>query len=153
MERDRDPTGRPRNARPRDDLGRPLPRDAAAAYVEVEPPQDPDEALAEGIAHFDAGRFFQAHEMWEGAWHRADAPERDFWQGITQIAVGFTHAQRGNAHGATTLLRRGARRLAAYGPEHRGFPVARLREAAARAAERIERDGLVRPVDVPRIGE
>ncbi len=47
-ERDRDGAGRPRNARPRDELGRPLPHDAAGVAGR---PDDlalpPDESLAE----------------------------------------------------------------------------------------------------------
>jgi predicted metal-dependent hydrolase len=33
------------------------------------------------------------------------------WQGLAQLAVGITHAQRGNLEGATALLRRGSARL------------------------------------------
>ncbi len=41
--RDRDFTGRPRNARARDELGRPLPRTAASAAGDV--PQVPDDLV------------------------------------------------------------------------------------------------------------
>ena len=34
------------------------------------------------------------------------------WQGLAQLAVGITHAQRGNVKGATSLLRSAAARLA-----------------------------------------
>jgi predicted metal-dependent hydrolase len=150
-DRDRDEEGRPRTRRPRDELGRPLPRGAPGALVEEPPPASLEEALDRGIAHFNAGRFFPAHEAWEEAWHRAEPAERDFWQGLVQVAVGLTHRERGNAHGCATLLRRGARRLAAYGETHRGVPVARLRSFALAAADAVERDGLAAPVEVPRI--
>ncbi len=45
---------------------------------------------------------------------RAGRAERDLWQGLAQLAVGLTHALRGNARGAVTLLRRGGARLAGY---------------------------------------
>lgn len=115
MNRDRDPAGRPRNARPRDGLGRPLDRAQAAAAML---PDDllltgPDAArLADQLLR--AGRPFHAHEVLEGAWKSAPPGERDLWQGLAQIAVGLTHAQRGNARGAVTLLRRGAGRVGAY---------------------------------------
>lgn len=140
-ERDRDEAGRPRNRRPRDVLGRPRARGAGHALPDEPSPASPEEALARGIDHFNARRFFQAHEMWEEAWHPSPAPERDFWQGLTQLAVGFTHAQRGNARGAVTLLRRGARRLEGYGAQHRGVRVAALAAAARAAADAIEREG------------
>src|SRR5437016_14358786 len=111
-ERERDVAGRPKNARPRDSLGRPLPRGAENAMVEEELPDDPMRLLEIGIEHFNARRFFQAHETWETAWHPSPEDERNFWQGLTPPAVGFTHFQRGNATGAVTLLQRGARKSA-----------------------------------------
>ena len=59
------------------------------------------------------GRPFHAHEVLEAAWKSGPAEERDLWQGLAQIAVGLTHARRGNARGAVALLRRGAERVRA----------------------------------------
>jgi predicted metal-dependent hydrolase len=112
---------------------------------------DPATALARGIAEFNAGRFFQAHEIWEEGWHPSPEPERDFWQGLIQVAVGLTHRQRGNATGAVTLLRRGARKLRRYPDGHEGVPVAAVATFAERAADRIEAHGAGVPLDVYRI--
>lgn len=113
MSRDRDASGRPRSARPRDELGRPRPRDGSAP--EPDPPAlDPTEALAEAQRLLDEGRPFHAHEVLEGTWKAAPSAERDLWQGLAQLAVGLTHRARGNPVGAATLLRRGAARIAAY---------------------------------------
>jgi uncharacterized protein len=150
-QRDRDEGGRPRNARPRDELGRPLPREASNRMPEEPPSVSPEEALARGIEHFNAGRYFQAHEAWEEGWHPSPEPERDFWQGLTQLAVGLTHRQRGNAHGAVTLLRRAARRLRPYGNEHLGVSVSPLVAFADDASDRIERDGIEAPVEPPKV--
>jgi hypothetical protein len=114
-ERDRDTAGRARNARPRDGLGRPLPRGAEG--VERVPDDlvlPPLESLAEAQRLLDAGRPFHAHEVLEGTWKAAPPDERDLWQGLAQLAVGLTHRARGNAAGAATLLRRGAARIAPY---------------------------------------
>src|SRR5579875_1544098 len=114
--RDRDQAGRPRNARPRDALGRPLPKDAQG---EPRVPDDlalpPADALALAQQLIDQDRAFQAHEVLEASWKSAPASERDLWQGLAQVAVGLTHAQRGNARGAAALLRRGAERITGYG--------------------------------------
>jgi hypothetical protein len=150
-DRDRDRVGRPKNARPRDALGRPLPRGAANAMPEEPPAKTPEEALERGIEHFNAGRYFQAHEAWEEGWHPAPEPERDFWQGLTQVTVGLTHRQRGNPHGATTLLRRGAKKLRKYGDRHMGVPAADVASFAEHAADRIERDGTDATIEVPPI--
>src|SRR5207342_1993030 len=60
------------------------------------------------------GRPFHAHEVLEAAWKSGPADERDLWQGLAQIAVGLTHARRGNARGAVALLSRGADRVRGY---------------------------------------
>jgi hypothetical protein len=141
--RDRDAAGRARNARPRDGLGRPL--DHAA---DGEPPTPdapalaPDAALEAAQRLLDAGRPFHAHEVLEASWKAAPAAERDLWQGLAQLAVGLTHARRGNAAGAATLLRRGAARISGYPPGRYGMDPAALAAAAAGLAGRIESGGL-----------
>ena len=116
--RDRDPSGRARNNRPRDGLGRPLPRGAGDSISVERVPEDlllpPQESLVEAQRLLDAGRPFHAHEVLEASWKAAPVPERDLWQGLAQIAVGLTHRERGNAGGAATLLRRGAERISPY---------------------------------------
>jgi predicted metal-dependent hydrolase len=74
----------------------------------------PTEALAEGARLLDAGLPFHAHEVLEDAWRAAPDDERELWQGLAQLAVGCTHAARGNPVGAHALLRRGAARVAEY---------------------------------------
>lgn len=108
-DRDRDAEGRARNARPRDGLGRPLPYGAQG--VERQPEgvvRTPAETLAEAQRLLDEGRPFHAHEVFEDAWKSSDGHERALWKGLAQIAVGVTHAARGNEKGAAALLNRGA---------------------------------------------
>ena len=113
--RDRDAEGRARNARPRDALGRPLPYDAVGEERAPEGVvRPPGQALSEAQALLDAGRPFHAHEVLEDAWKTAPEEERQLWRGLAQLAVGLTHALRGNATGAATLLERGAGNIAGY---------------------------------------
>ncbi|MFD5817542.1 DUF309 domain-containing protein [Streptomyces sp. NPDC127038] len=107
--RDRDAEGRARNARPRDGLGRPLPYGTDG--VERQPEgllRAPGETVAEAQALLDAGRPFHAHEVFEDAWKSGPEDERGLWRGLAQLAVGLTHAARGNVTGGARLLRRGA---------------------------------------------
>jgi hypothetical protein len=143
-------------------LGRPLRRGAAGepAIPDVAA-LPPSAALAEAQRLIDAGRPFHAHEVLEAAWKAAPAPERGLWQGLAQLAVGLTHARRGNAKGAVALLRRGADRIRPYSPaaaapadpapgdpapdasaERYGLDVAHAVTEAEGLAERIERSGL-----------
>jgi hypothetical protein len=153
-QRDRDGAGRPKNARPRDELGRPLPRTAAgdASGVPDDLSVTPAEAAALGGALLAQDRPFHAHEVFEAAWKSASGPERELWRGLAQIAVGLTHARRGNTSGAVALLRRGAGRVADYqadspadyqaGPRDFGVDARYVAAAADSIAARIERDGL-----------
>src|ERR1700758_774774 len=111
--RDRDESGNARNARPRDALGRPLPR-GSAGMPRI--PDDLDLPPAESLSYaqdlLDRGLAFNAHEVLEAAWKNGPLDERTLWQGLAQLAVGIPHVQRGNVKGAISLLRRASNRLA-----------------------------------------
>jgi uncharacterized protein len=142
--RDRDSAGRPRNARRRDELGRPLSRSAPGdPPLPEESALPPAAALALAQQLIDHGRAFRAHEVLEASWKAAEPAERDLWKGLAQVAVGLTHAQRGNAKGAVALLRRGAGAVSGYagGCPH-GIDAAGVAGSAGELADRIERDGL-----------
>ncbi|WP_028923475.1 DUF309 domain-containing protein [Pseudonocardia acaciae] len=150
--RDRDEEGRARNARPRDASGRPLARGLAGVdRVPEGLALPPAEALVEAQRLLDAGLPFQAHEVLEGTWKATDGEERELWQGLAQLAVGLTHAQRGNAVGAASLLERGAGRIAAFAedPPH-GVDVAGLVARATALADRIRSAGLTAVTEADR---
>ena len=113
-DRDRDPAGRARQARPRDALGRPLPYGAAGVEPVSEEPLPPEETIAAARSLVAQGRPFSAHEVLEARWKAAPEQERDLWQGLAQICVGLTHALRGYNVGAARLVERGGGRLAQY---------------------------------------
>ncbi len=142
--RDRDTAGRARNARPRDGLGRPLPRDAGGGIAPVDDaPLPPAEALAAAQLLLDQGRPFHAHEVLEAAWKSAPPSERDLWQGLAQVAVGLTHVRRGNAKGAVALLGRGRSRLAHYpAPGPHGVDIIGISARCDELAARIQSAGL-----------
>jgi uncharacterized protein len=151
--RPRDPDAPPKPRRPRDELGRPLAWGATNALMLEDYDSLPLERNHElGMAHFDAERFFPAHEAWETAWKQARevpdlAGDVEFFKGLSQLGAGYTHLLRGNQHGAATLLRRGARRIEPYGV-HRSVDAESLARTAFRQADRIEaaeRDGKPSP--------
>ncbi|WP_406462598.1 DUF309 domain-containing protein [Streptomyces sp. NBC_01622] len=107
--RDRDGAGRARNARPRDGLGRPLPYGADGVARQPEGVvRAPEETVVEAQALLDEGKPFHAHEVFEDAWKSGPDEECALWRGLAQLAVGLTHAARGNVTGGARLLRRGA---------------------------------------------
>lgn len=143
-DRDRDAAGRARNARPRDALGRPLPRGAAGEPVlSDEVAVTPEWAVRTAAEMLADGRPFHAHEVLEAAWKTGPEAERDLWQGLAQVAVGLTHAMRGNERGAAALLRRGGARLTGYaGTSPHGIDVDGVLARAEGLAGEIERLGI-----------
>lgn len=113
-DRDRDASGRARQARPRDALGRPLPYGSPGVDPVPEEALPPAETLDVARSLVEAGRPFSAHEVLEARWKAGPEAERDLWQGLAQVCVGLTHAARGNTTGAVRLLERGAGRLEDY---------------------------------------
>ena len=106
VKRDRDESGRPRSARPRDALGRPLARGSEGIpRIADDLELAPAETLAYAQELLDRGLAFNAHEVLEAAWKNSLPDERMLWQGLAQLAVGITHVQRGNVKGAMSLLR------------------------------------------------
>ena len=103
----------------------------------------PAGALALAQRLIGRGQAFRAHEVLEASWKAAEPAERGLWKGLAQVAVGLTHAQRGNARGAVALLRRGAAAVGGYagGCPH-GIDAAGVASSAGGLADRIERDGL-----------
>lgn len=138
VDRDRNAWGRAENARPRDRLGRPLPYDTTETelaeefeYATVE------EALATAVELWDDQRFFEAHECLEDVWHHAADDDRDFWQGVVQVAVTCCHHQRGNDKGARVMAAKALERLAPFPATHRGIDVQSLREFLEVATDTI----------------
>jgi hypothetical protein len=132
--------------RPRDELGRPQAW-GAENRLHLEDfdalPLEDNHRLAR--EHFNAGRFFPAHEAWETAWKQArQTNEAEFFKGLSQLGAGYVHLLRGNAHGAVRLLRRAAVRIRRYPSGTRGIATAAVADAAEADADAVER-GTLRP--------
>ena len=144
--------------RPRDEFGRLLPWDTEnRLHLEDFDSLPLEENHRLGIEHFDAGRFFHAHEAWETTWKQSRGEkDEEFFKGLSQLGAGYTHYRRGNPHGTHTLIRRGLSRIRRYGPKHRGIAVAELVDAAeanAAAVEEAERAGRPMPeLEPPHLG-
>jgi hypothetical protein len=105
----------------------------------------PEETVAEAQQLLDAGKPFHAHEVFEDAWKSGPGEERELWRGLAQLAVGLTHAARGNVTGGARLLRRGAGAVeewASVAGRQRpyGMDLAGLIGWARALAEAVERD-------------
>jgi hypothetical protein len=70
------------------------------------------EALADAAVLFDAGLYFEVHELLEPHWVAATGAVKDALQGLIQIAVGYQHLANGNLAGARALLDDGSAKIA-----------------------------------------
>lgn len=115
-----------------------------------------DDAYLRGVDFFNRGWWWEAHEVWEGAWHVVEGRDRvhhDLLKGLIQLAGCALNRERGHDGPADTLLGTarallGAVREAA-GPRVMGLDLGRLdaRALAALGAPTPRVDGLpLRPV-------
>jgi len=85
----------------------------------------PDE-FWHGIEQFNAGEFYACHVILEAIWIDSLEPDKTFYQGILQIAVGLYHLGNSNRRGAMILLGEGSNRLRRYLPSYGGINVEKL---------------------------
>jgi predicted metal-dependent hydrolase len=85
------------------------------------------DGLRRGIELFNAGRYWDAHEVWEHEWMPdRRGPDAGFFKGLIQVAAGCLHYGRHNRRGATNKWRSGADYLRPYLPAHLGVRTAPL---------------------------
>lgn len=84
----------------------------AKAYRPL-PEADRRAALDDGLAAYERGDFFLAHELLEPAWMgTADVAERELIQGLIKLAAAFVHGARRNPAGVAKNLRGARDRIA-----------------------------------------
>lgn len=94
-----------------------------------------------GIALFNAGEYFEAHEALEAAWREELGAIRNLYQGILQVAVTYLHIQRGNYGGAAKVSARCKLKLDQYPDTCCGVDVAALRRNLDSVIETFTRLG------------
>jgi predicted metal-dependent hydrolase len=111
-------------------------------------------AFNEGVAAYDRGDFFEAHELLEPAWMgTADPAERDLLQGLIKLAAGYVHGVRGNPLGIARNLTGARERLAGSADSPAaaasGIDIAALVTAIDDRLARLARDPADATVDAP----
>ncbi len=109
-----------------------------AGRTEPLDPAEADRLFRRAVALFNGVRYWHAHEAWETMWRAAPDEERDFYQGLIQVAAGLLHLQRRNMRGARNKLKEGIDKLRPYEPAHRGVFVNELIGEARRILDDLE---------------
>jgi predicted metal-dependent hydrolase len=83
-------------------------------------------ALAAFTRSFDAGAFFEAHEILEAFWVTYQGDDRDFYRGLIQASVALHHLGTGNTVGAGSVGARARKNLEPYAPRYASVDVASI---------------------------
>ena len=97
---------------------------------------EPDPRYLQYFTLFNQEKFFEAHEVLEALWLETKGGERNFYQGLIQLAASLVHfhmrrsrsaasLQKGNLTGARELFRTASAYLKPYLPQHEGVDLAR----------------------------
>ena len=128
------------------------------------PPEARRAALAQGLAAYDHGAYFEAHELLEPAWMGTDdLSERALHQGLIKLAAAHVHRDRRNPAGFRKNLRGARSRLADAidgGADEAGLDLPALVEAIDDSLAALDdldvrepgwtTEDLPRPIAIPR---
>jgi len=87
----------------------------------------------EAVRQFNDRYYFESHETLEDLWMVTPLPERQFFQGVIQLAAAFVHFARGEYPGIVKLLDAAADKLRPFEPQHLGVDVTAILAGMARA--------------------
>jgi len=97
-----------------------------------------DPRLLKGVEEFNQGLFFECHETLEEIWLEEHGEDREFYQGVIQIAAGYFKWEQGVLIGAIKLWRAGLAKLAAYPPVHLGVDLDSFIQGVKRNLAEVE---------------
>ncbi|MFZ9737423.1 MAG: DUF309 domain-containing protein [Prochlorotrichaceae cyanobacterium] len=90
------------------------------------------------IQQFNEQEFYACHDTLEALWMEAIEPDRSFYQGLLQMAVGLYHFSHENQRGAAILLGEGMGRLEPYRPDYSNVNLEPLLTAGQRWLQWIQ---------------
>jgi uncharacterized protein len=82
--------------------------------------------LREFIGLFNEEKFFEAHEVLELLWRETQNSDRDFYQGLIQLAAALVHIQKGTPPGAEDLYLKASKHLSKYPSFHLGLDYGKI---------------------------
>ncbi len=91
-----------------------------------------------GIDQFNQREFYACHDTLEAVWINAPPADKNFFQGILQIAVALYHLGNENQRGALILLGEGIHRLRSYPEDYGAIAVDSLVEATVTLLKQLQ---------------
>ena len=99
------------------------------------------EAFEQALEQFNQGDFYACHDTLEAIWMEAPTFEKNFYQGILQIAVAIYHLGNHNWRGAVILLGEGLHRLQSYPSDYGGVDLDRFISESTTLLTRLQQLG------------
>ena len=109
------------------------------------------DAVEEGVANFNAGEFWHAHESWERRWLASEGGEKRFLQGLIQLAAAYHHVQRGTLRGATRLFEAALSKLEEFPNPYLRIDRSEVITASIVHRERITRGERIDASEIPKL--
>ncbi len=100
-----------------------------------------EKALKKAIEQFNQKEFYACHDLLEAMWMDAYFPEKTFYQGLLQIAVGLYHLGDRNWNGSKILLGEGISRLRDFQPEYMEVNVTKLVRDSSDLLKTLQKSG------------
>ena len=110
-------------------------------------PVVPPEEFWQGVEQFNQQEFYACHDTLEALWMEAFEPDKQFYQGILQIAVACYHLGNLNWRGAVILLGEGIGRLGDYQPVYEGVNVTELMTQSIELLKALQETGAEQVAD------
>lgn len=109
--------------------------------------------IKRGVELFNATEFWHAHEAWEEIWLGAAGEEKQFLQGLIQLAAAYHHVKRGSSpKGAVRLFDAALGRLGPFPEGHDGVIRTEACATAAFHRECIVKGERIEPESYPKLG-
>ncbi|MGF1487396.1 MAG: DUF309 domain-containing protein [Prochloraceae cyanobacterium] len=98
----------------------------------------PPQQFWQGVEEFNQLDFYACHDTLEALWLESSDPDRKFYQGVLQIAVGCHHLRNDNWRGAAILLGEGIKRISEYQPIYEEIDVSKLLEDSSELLQIVQ---------------
>lgn len=100
-----------------------------------------DSRFREFVVLFNQEKFFEAHEVLESLWRETKGTkgtkdtDREFYQGLIQLAASMVHVQKNTLPGAKDLYAKAKRHLSKYPKHHCGLVCDKILSDARKTLE------------------
>jgi len=87
-----------------------------------------EEAIEKGIDYFNYERFWECHEVLEGAWKKSEGKEKELIQGIILVAAALVHYQKNENEICLSIFNRALEKIGSAKGKYHKIDVDALRD-------------------------